>query len=243
MMYLWEPAMIRFMEDASEQTTYNDEIADVLRKQLKDTDRVCDVGSGLGYLSDALAPYVAHVTAIDRNGNAVEATKRRLERKNLTNVEAVTADAFIYKPERPFDAMVFCFFGQLDSVLRIAREQCDPAAGRIFVVTRNYSVHRFSVGRKPCGKGGADDMAETLEEQRIPFVRTDLSLEFGQPLRSLEDAMLFFKTYSRDDDPALITEEFVRSKVEKRDRPGFPYYLPHRREISILFLQAADLHR
>lgn len=54
MMQLWVEDMIRFMRDASEYGTYNQELANLLAPELTRDMHICDAGCGLGYLSLAL---------------------------------------------------------------------------------------------------------------------------------------------------------------------------------------------
>ena len=70
MMQLWEKDMVRFMRDASEYSTYHQELAKRLSPYLNKEMHICDAGCGLGYLSLALAPYVGSVTGVERHSDA-----------------------------------------------------------------------------------------------------------------------------------------------------------------------------
>ena len=80
MMFLWKPDMIRFMRDASEHTGYHADLAARIVPHLKEGARVCDAGCGLGYLSLALAPLAAQVTAVDRNADALSVLRENCEK-------------------------------------------------------------------------------------------------------------------------------------------------------------------
>ena len=162
MMYRWEPDMIRYMRDASENSSYNRELVAEMLPWLNQEMRVCDAGCGLGYLSMELAPHVEHVTAVDINADALQ----DLREKAISNVTVLCGDIGALQPARPYDAMVFCFFGGIEEILRIAREQC---GGSVFVISRNYTTHRFSVGDYPTGSYGFSRAKMVLSEQGIPF--------------------------------------------------------------------------
>ena len=235
MMYRWEPDMIRYMHDASENSSYNRELVAEMLPWLNQEMRVCDAGCGLGYLSMELAPHVEHVTAVDINADALQ----DLREKAISNVTVRCGDIGALQPARPYDAMVFCFFGGIEEILRIAREQC---GGSVFVISRNYTTHRFSVGDYPTGSYGFSRAKMVLSEQGIPFEEKVLRLEFGQPFRSLEDARRFFELYSRDENKQLITDEFLKEKLVQQ--PGeFPWYLPHLRNIGFLRFDAQEISR
>lgn len=168
---------------------------------------ICDAGCGLGYLSLALSPYAGHITAVDRNPDAVTVLADNCRRLGIGNITPRCGDIADVVPEVPYDAMVFCFFGGIQEILSTAKRQCD---GQIFIITRNYTTHRFSVGSHKTGSYGYATTKELLEQLAIPFEEQTMELEFGQPFRSLEDARRFFETYSKDADKNAITDEFLR---------------------------------
>ena len=231
MMQLWYKDMVRFMRDASEYGTYNQELSKILGPQLTKDMRICDCGSGLGYLSLALAPYAGHITSVEMNPDASAVLRENCRRFGIENVTAVCSKLQDAVPEKKYDAMVFCFFGGIHEILAAAKIQCN---GSIYIITRNYRTHRFSVGSHPTGSYGYRRASDVLRELDIPFEEQTLDLEFGQPFRCLEDARLFYEAYSQDDDKSVITDEFLREKLVQTGREDFPLYMPHRRKLAII---------
>ena len=127
----WTDESIAFLRDAAATNRYYETVAEKITPQLPENAHVCDAGCGIGELSLALKPYCRHVTAI------------------CGDVEALT-------PKEPYDAMVFCLFGRTQNTLRIAKKQC---RGRIFLVKRDYSHHRFSAGKVSLGEYTAGSAA------------------------------------------------------------------------------------
>lgn len=234
----WQDDMIRFMKNASEYGTYNQVLLEKMRPYLTAQMHICDAGSGLGYLSLALAPHVKQVTAVEKHPHAAAVLEENCRGRGIANVESVCADLEEASPEQPYDAMVFCFFGGGTQILRLARQQC---RGRVFVFTRNYKNHRFSVGTHPTGMEGFSDLRELLREWNIPAREEAFLAEHGQPLESMEDARRFYEIYSKDGDNSLLTEEFLRSKVISTGREDFPLYLPHERKVAFVTFLAEDI--
>lgn len=237
-MQLWEKDMVRFMRDASEYGTYNRALAELLAPQLDKNTHICDAGCGLGYLSLALAPYAGHVTGVERHPDAAAVLVENCRRLGITNVTSRCGPIEDLCPAEPYDAMVFCFFGGIDEILRVAKRQC---RGRVFIITRNYTTHRFSVGSHSTGSYGYRSSHDTLTAQGIPFTETTMELEFGQPFRSFEDARRFYETYSVDHDKAVITDDFLREKLVTNVSAEFPYYMPHRRRLAVLTFETKDI--
>lgn len=231
MMQYWYKDMVRFMKDASEYGTYNQELARLMAPYLAKDTHICDAGCGLGYLSLALAPYVGQVSGVEKNPDASAVLAENCERFGVTNVRPVCGEVASVPPEKKYDAMVFCFFGGIWEVLSVAKQQCD---GQVFIITRNYRTHRFSVGKHSTGKYGYHSASRVLTELGIPFEESFLELEFGQPFRSLEDARTFFEMYSKDEDKTTITDEFLRGKVVEQDHETYPLYMPHRRSMAVI---------
>lgn len=234
----WYEDMVRFMQDASEYGNYNQILLQKMRPFLTPDMHICDAGSGLGYLSLAMAPHVRQVTAVERHPQASAVLEENCRSRGIRNVHAHCADIEEAPPAEPYDAMVFCFFGQIHQTLRLAKQQC---RGRVFIFTRNYRNHRFSAGIHPTGWEGFSELQETLQALKIPAHWEAFEAEHGQPLRDLHEARRFFELYSKDQDRSLLTEAFLLSKVIPTGRQDFPFYLPHKRHVAFVTFLVQDI--
>ena len=238
MMQLWYEDMVRFMRDASEYGTYNQELARMLAPNLGKHLRICDAGCGLGYLSLALSPYVGQVTSVEKNPDAVAVLKENCRQRGITNITPRCGTMQEVIPEQPYDAMVFCFFGGIHEILHTAKHQCH---GTVFIITRTYTSHRFSVGNHPTGSYGYRGSCDVLTQLGVPFEENKFVLEFGQPFRTFADARTFFEVYSHDEDKSAITDAFLQSKLVETGREDFPLYMPHLRNLAILKFHTSDI--
>ena len=224
-MFQWNEEMVRFMRDASEYSDYHRRLVQWMLPDLHPVDHICDAGCGLGYLSLALSPYVRRVTAADRSQEALSVLRENCTRRAVQNIDIRSGDIRADSPDAAYDAMVFCFFGTIEEVAAIARDQC---RGTVFVFKKHYATHRFSVGSHPTGHESFRAAAEWLAEM-------------GQPLRSTEEARRFFRLYSRDEDKSVITDEFLRGRLIETGRADFPLYLPHKRPVGCLKFSSKSL--
>ena len=119
-MFRWTDDRIRFMADAAGKTDFHRRLAAELLPYLTPEDAVCDAGCGLGHLSLALSPYVRTVTAVEREQRALAVLERELALRQIENVHPCCEDVFTHRPVKPYDAMVFCFFGSMDEILSAA---------------------------------------------------------------------------------------------------------------------------
>ena len=235
-MLQWTAESIRLARQASERTDYYRTLAATAAKYLSGTDRVADIGCGLGYLSREISHYVNHVTAIEQDSHALDILRQECPE----NVTPICADALVYTPKEPFDAMIFCFFGHISDIVDLAARHC---RGQVLVFTKNYPEHRFSAGHHPIEGHGFPSFRTWLEETDIPYESDCLDVAFDQPFHSLEEARRFFTLYSRDGDPALFTDEFLKSRLVAADDPAFPLCLPQRRQVGFLRLDADEIRK
>ena len=86
-----------------------------------------------------------------------------------------------------------------------------------------------------------DYIRETLRKLGVPFEFDAQELEHGQPFASLDEAVRFFRIYSRDETPDAITPEAVLPRLLRTDNAQYPYYLPQTKRLGILTIRMEDL--
>ena len=235
---LWKQDMIEFMVRASEYADYYQQLTEKMLPWLAADAHICDAGSGLGYLSLAMSSHVGSVTAVERNADAAAVLSENCKKRGISNVVSRCGAIADVPPEKPYDAMVFCFFGGWREILSLAKAQC---SGDVFVFTRNYGNHRFSAGTHPTGYEGYPQFADALEKLGVPAHSETFTLEFGQPFRDLQEAHRFFLLYSKDQDKAVLTQSFIRSRLTETGREDLPLYLPHQKHIGFLHFSVKDI--
>ena len=228
-MFRWTDDRIRFMADAAGETDFHRRLAAELLPYLTPEDAVCDAGCGLGHLSLALSPYVRTVTAVEREQRALAVLERELALRHIENVYPCCEDVFAHRPEKPYDAMVFCFFGSIEEILAAAARCC---RGTVLTVVRNDARHRFSGKSRGPGRHSYDTACRILTEKGINFTTRTASFAFDQPFRSLEAARRFFELYGGSED--------WRARLVETGDPEFPWQLPSRREFGLITFQMGD---
>lgn len=231
MMFHWTNDMIRFMKDASEHETYHAELTAHMRPYLRG--HVCDAGCGLGYLSLEMASHVPHVTAVDVKEQALAVLHTNMEKCGISNIQPVCGDIAACPPPRPYDTMVFCMFGKPREVLSLARQQC---CGSVVLIQSDEARHGFSIDNVACKS--TDSVEEMLRVLSVPYFMNRFAISFGQPLRSLEDAVRFFQIYGRKED---VTQAMILDRLRRTGDSVYPYYLPRIRKMRMLVFNAADL--
>lgn len=237
-MFVWTPEMIRFMQAANARGSFHRELAEILTPKLTGCETLCDAGCGLGGLSVALSGAFAHITAADVSEPALDALRETLRAGGIENVTPLHCDLLGAHCQEQYDAMIFCFFGRLAEILPVARRQCRK---RLVIIKKNYTQHRFSLTQQPIRGERAPRACQVLREAGIAFELDEKTLEYGQPLASVDEAVRFFQIYSRDADPACITPQTVLPLLQATGESAYPYYLPQPRQLGIITIEMEAL--
>ena len=237
-MFVWTPDMIRFMQAANERNDYHARLAAILAPKLSNCRTLCDAGCGLGALSAALSPYFASITAADVSGEALDVLRRTIHAQQLGNITPLQCDLLTSEDRTQYDAMLFCFFGSLAEILPVARRQC---AKTLIIIKKNYDLHRFSLTDQPIRGETASAVCETLREMGVPFEFDAQELEHGQPFASLDDAVRFFRIYSRDEDPGAVAPETVLPRLRQIIWILHIFRPPQTKRLGILTIRMEDL--
>lgn len=238
MMFTWEPEMIRFMQDASEYGDYQKVLTDIVMQNISPDSNVCDAGCGIGYLSLELSKHVKKVTAVDINSDALMVLRNNCEKLGITNIDVICDNLFEMIPEKPYDAMVFCYCGKLNEILRTAKRQCN---GPVFIFKRNNKHHSFSVSDIPYDGDGYSETCKALVKMNIPFKTFETENDFGQPFKDISDAHLFYETYSHDKNKDVITDNFIRERLIPTGRSDFPWYLSNKKRVGCIMIDSENI--
>ena len=230
MLFGWDEQTIRWFLDASAYTGFHKTLARKIAPYLKPDDTLCDLGCGLGRLDLELAPYVSRLTAVDINETAIELLRRDIGISGRHNMSAECADAGALRGN--FDVLLTSFFGEANTsdFLKL----CTRKLIRV--------VHMDNKGRLYPGQPryAKKDTVETVRLELIgmgaDFKLETASVEFGQPLGSWGDAVLFVRNNAPDAGDDEI-ERFLRENTERTDREDFPFYLPNPKEFGIFVIE------
>ena len=261
-MSCWTPDILRFMEDADRLSPYFRDLARLAATQCPRGGRVLDAGCGMGQLSLALAKHAGHIDAVDRSEQAIAHLSEEARRCGATNVHPHCADMFAWGtgkretcvPARSagrlskrgahrrawdpgssaqqavdtYDLAVFCLSASFEDAYAAA---CRAGARRVLVINKIHAHNPYDP--RPV----VDDFAKALESNRDIDPRTHgtrIRLDYGQPLRSLEDAVTYFSLFRTRTYPNGVTRAEVAGLLQRRDNLEFPYYLPVWRDLAVV---------
>lgn len=236
-MFLWNADKIRFLQNASEYTPFNDVLAGRAMVHFRENGHVLDAGCGLGYLSLALSKYCAQVTAADTSQEALSVLRENVQRRGIQNITILEGDVFALPEAAQFDNMAFCFFGSTEQILRCAKIHC---LGNTVIFKKNWAAHRFTVKETPLTRFTFIQTCDELTKLGIPFISESFELDMGQPFHTLAEAAQFFQLHGPKDGGTL-TEDALSARLMKTESTEFPYYLPANRPVGMITVDAGHI--
>lgn len=231
----WTPDIVRFMEDAASVTDYFEIMARVGAQGLPSGSVVLDAGCGMGQLACSMAALGHTVHAVDKSADAVAYASRYANEAEAGCASVRQGDYFQVAAEsNPYDRMVFCLSARVDDAFAAARMNGSKTLTVISKVGGCSDADRDSSNRSP--RPVVDDVERTLDvlgARGIVCAAHEMALEFGQPFRTLEDAVRYFSLFRTRSFPHGVTKRELTAILEPFDRRDFVYYLPVERHLAV----------
>ena len=232
MAFLWSERRIRWYLDASGRSDFHRRLAQCLLPELRPTDRVCDLGCGLGRLDLELAPHVAEITCVDTDAAVLDRLAADAADRGIGNLKLLRCGAEQLRGE--YDAVVMAFFGTPPALMLSALRHARRTLLRVMSLA-GESASGGGTGRR---RETAADVARALEAAGWPYALRRCTLSFGQPLASVEDAAAFLRA-SLPEATGQQVRQLLREQLVPAGDRDFPWYLPKEKALGIFVVDAA----
>ncbi|HHU22021.1 MAG TPA: methyltransferase [Clostridiales bacterium] len=220
MAFTWSEKTINWYAAAVAFTGFGQKLADVLTNFLPKNETVCDMGCGIGYLALELASRGYRVTAIDKDTRAIGWLRNELQRRGISLLEVVERDWLSLRDRPLWDNIVMVSAGRRSDKDLFFRSLCRK---RLIIIDRtNLDSHVRS-------DGGTSVWCLNLPTERGEHLTLTFSLEFGQPLKSVEDARDYISTFG-----GAETLEDTLSTLINTGNADYPFYLPYRKNLELI---------
>lgn len=231
-MIKWNEKSINWFLAASAYTGYNSKLAALLRHRIQETETLCDLGCGMGLVDFELAPHFRRVHCVDIDATVIDFVNRRAAETKTANLSGSVCNA--REMEGRWDTVITLFHGKPED---FAERYVNLAKSRLIAVV--HGAPRGNLGPEAYRVKKFNDMENTarlLDAKKIKYQVFPDRLEFGQPLKSREDAAEFAKAYTQSPTDLAVAEYLDDALVETGEKE-FPFYLPNLREFAIFTIE------
>jgi len=233
MRFDWNEQTIGWFMDAGAYTGFHKTLAELIVPHLAPGGTLCDLGCGLGRLDIELAPFMTEITAVDINESALIILRDEAAASGLNNLTVMNSDAAALTGT--FDVVLMSFFGQSNMLefLKLCRRRL------IRIVSADNKSGLYPQKYRCKVKDTVPIVQDELDAKGISYKLYLHSIEFGQPLRSWQDAIEYILKNAPE---ASIDEvnDFLNKSIIHTDESDFPLYLPNQKELGIFVLDKVD---
>ncbi|OPX83496.1 MAG: Methyltransferase domain protein [Pelotomaculum sp. PtaB.Bin104] len=229
MNFEWNADTIRWYQAANDYTGFYKKIAELIAPKLQGYSSLCDIGCGLGLVDLELCMSIDRVTCIDISPEAIAFLKKTIAERNIANIRALLMDC--KDITWCWDVIYISFFGSRNFKSFL------PRCKKLFaVVIGNNETELYPGKYRRFKRNTAPEFKQELDSQGIPYTLTEVTLNFGQPLVSMEDAQKFVLNNSPSISPEDLTSFLSQNLVETVDKK-YPLFLPHNKAIGIFEIE------
>ena len=232
-MFRWTDDSIELWKRAERYTDHYRKLADRLKEIIGSDELVYDMGCGLGFVDLELAPYVKEIKGFDIEQRVLNELVDNAKNKGITNISICNTD-WTKEADESCDTLMACSFGNvvecLDDFLRIAKNQ-------VVLVKRHKAKpsKKYVAGVKAFS---AQATEEYLKDRGIEFSEIVFESEFGQPLKSYDEALWFTEFHGMN--RGLPVDEFLKENLESGEEYGYEYYLPNKKDMVIFVIKKGE---
>lgn len=225
----WSPDIIRWYREASDYTGFFKNVAELITPKLEGYFTFCDIGCGLGLIDLELYNNIGSITCIDINEAVIEELKNSIDERKVNNIEPRVMNS--YGINESWDIIYIGFYGS--SSLERFLPHCKKL---IAVVCGDSNTELYPQKYKVFQKNNVDKAKEYLAAKRIPYSVEEVSFEFGQPLRSTEDAKSFVMSHCPKISQEDLTD-FLLHRLVITSETRYPLFMPHTKTIGIFEIE------
>ncbi|AFA48251.1 methyltransferase domain-containing protein [Acetobacterium woodii] len=225
MNFNWNSKTIKWYQDANKHSGFFKKIADLITPGLAGCSTFCDMGCGLGLVDLELSKKIEQITCVDINKEAIRELEKNIKQQKIKNIQTrlISCDNI----HDNWDVIYLSFFSsnQIEKFL--------PSCQKLFAIVDKKNENKPYLEKyRAFHRNTYDKVEQQLNEKKIPYSVTEVSLEFGQPLVSVEDARNYIQTnYADVSDTDL--NQFLAHHLIKTKNKDYPYYIKKNKAIGI----------
>ncbi len=224
----WNEKTTEWFRRASAFTGFHRNLSEILLRHLDGSRTICDLGCGAGMIDFHLAEHMEEIACVDCVPEVINLLNREIHEKSIHNMKAYCADIDQYSGL--WDSCIMLFVGtatkNIGKYLGLCKE-------KLLVVDRGGCRESLTAGEKARAYHSLLPMINDFLGSGIRCSMTTHTLEYGQPLSSLEEAYEYVTFYRKNPINMTVTD-YIRENLVKTDHIEYPYYLPYQKNFGVV---------
>lgn len=217
----WTERSIGWFERASAVCDYHRQLVSLVERYLRSGDRIVELGCGLGYEAQILHGDGFDIKAYDKSPDVIREARQRTG-LDLYHCADVNAMGDAGDSGEKADVLLCINFGHLETeedFRRLAAHSC----GRIVYIISRHSGHNQDT--RP---DRTHQVESILDRCCVPYEEEEITLDFNQPLVSMEEACEFIAWTYLGKNPDGYLEYVVRT-----DDSTYPFLFLNRKSLVL----------
>ena len=218
----WTDESILWYERASKASDYHRRLTDEIERHIRENESVLELGCGLGYEAELLSDDGYDIRAVDIEPVVIE---KAIERTGKDIFRCCDASEL-----RERSVVALCInYGHIEDASDL-KEIVEHATRKVIYVISRHSGHNQDT--RP---DRTDLICSILEREGYSYTRSDLELDFSQPLRSEEEARSFIRwTYLGKNQNQYL------GFLEKTYDKDYPYVFRNRKNLVLFDIETGE---
>ena len=226
----WNSKTLDWYLQAGEHSQYPKRVLNEIVPHLKPEHIVLDIGCGPGLYALTIAPLVNRVLAMDRQALALEKLEALARQRGLKNIRCIVSDWPQAEMRDEVGIIISAFSsGQvMNSCDSIGRMLSLKPQG-IFLVAPGEYTPPFGWSAATDSNPNFEDTTSLLTRMGLNYKVKQMSIDFGQPVRDLEEGAVFLSWFLN------ISDSTARKHLNTIATPhSHGLYLPNPRNVVLI---------
>ncbi|HOP69109.1 MAG: methyltransferase domain-containing protein [Dethiobacteria bacterium] len=238
----WNPQEIQWYEEALRWSNYPQSVlGSILDREIKESDTVLDLGSGIGAIALYVAPFCQLVKAVDSQAKALEILQEKAQNLGLQNVETYLGSWPDVNVERA--DVTICSYSPPISRSKQGLDKIINVTGRTGIILTPYrNMSENKVLREFASLLGIQSKQSScdngcwekgfLESKNLELQCQLIKHDFSQPVRDYEEAWEFLR--NQLDAPAHLKEQALHRIPDYLEEKNGRLLIPIIRESCLI---------
>ena len=218
----WTDESILWYERASKASDYHRRLTDEIERHIRENESVLELGCGLGYEAELLSGDGYDIRAVDIEPVVIEKARERTGKDIFLCCDASEL-------RERFDVALCINYGHIEDASDL-KAMADHSSKKLLYVISRHSGHNQDT--RP---DRTDLICSILEREGYSYTRSDLALDFSQPLRSEDEAKSFIRwTYLGKNQNQYL------GFLEKTYDKDYPYVFRNRKNLVLFDIETGE---